>query len=255
VPTRTRHAYFDRRTLSTIDQDSFERITDPCIREPIPHLSGRRIRFITLFVEFDGDVAVKLAHVEPAWLTFDDEGRRDEAEAARARHATVDLLDDAPPGSASPTVVPAAARFVSAGSRWEPTAEQLDSVLDLHGLRKELGTPPSPPACSNHSDYNFQPRPAEPEPYLRLIPEHRLRPPPITSAELSASLMKRWASWHPDYAWHAKYPWLVWDDVDSAVRELAELALDKLYDDLSAQGIATTGETITFAMFPVIIKA
>jgi len=254
VPTRTRHAYFDRRTLSTIDQDSFERITDPCIREPIPRLSGRRIRFITLFVEFDGDTAVKLAHVEPVRLTFDDEGRWEEAEAERARHAAADLLDDAPSGSASPTVVPAAARFVSAGSRWEPTAEQLDSVLRLHGLQEELGTPSGPPPSSNQSDYDFQPRPAEPQPHLRLIPEHRLRPPPITSAELSASLRKRWASWHPDYVWNGISLWLVWDDVDSAVRNLAELALDRLYDDLSAQGIGATGEIITFAMFPAIIE-
>ena len=41
--------------------------------------------------------------------------------------------------------------------------------------------------------------------------------------------------------------------MDSAIQHLAWIVIDKLYDELTAQGL-TTGEIVTFAMFPETIE-
>ena len=69
-------------------------------------------------------MAVEVARVDSPLVAFDDNGRRDEADADRQLHVAVELLDDAVGRSDSSTVVPAAARFKVAGFRWKPTPEQ-----------------------------------------------------------------------------------------------------------------------------------
>jgi hypothetical protein len=95
----------------------------------------RRVRFLTLYVWFDHGVPVEVSRVEPSLVAFDDDGRRDRAEADREHQAAINLLDEAVFGPAEPEVIPAAARFQTAGFRWKPTRADLDAALAVHGLR------------------------------------------------------------------------------------------------------------------------
>jgi len=125
VSIRLRHAYFDDAGAAhTLSQARFERVMDRHTREPIPELAGKRVRFITLSVLFEDGVALEVGRVDSSLVVFDDNGRRDEADADRQLHAAVELLDDVVGRSDSSTVVPAAARFQVAGFRWKARSPQ-----------------------------------------------------------------------------------------------------------------------------------
>ncbi len=133
---RLRHVYFDEDgTARPISQARLGRVLSPDTREPLPELAGRRVRFLTLYVLFDEDVAIEVSRAEPSLIAFDDEGRRDQAEASRERHAAVQLLDDTA-HSTEPGLITAGARFQTAGFRWKPTPADLDAAIAIHRLRR-----------------------------------------------------------------------------------------------------------------------
>lgn len=82
---------------------------------------------------------------------------------------------------------------------------------------------------------------------------HRHIQEPVEPSELKTSLEKHWAAWHPDPVFDDDYLWRDWTSVDKQVRNIVLLALDKLYDELTAQD-TITGETVTFSMFPSTIE-
>ena len=73
--------------------------------------------------------------MESSLVAFDDEGRLDRAEAERQLHAAVNLVEQAVFGTTELGVVPAAARFQTAGFRWKPTQAELEAALAVHRLR------------------------------------------------------------------------------------------------------------------------
>jgi hypothetical protein len=79
-------------------------------------------------------VPIEVSQTDASLVTFDDEGRRDQAEAARERHAAVGLLDQSDQPSTT-GVIPAAARFQTAGFRWKPTRAELEAAIAVHRLR------------------------------------------------------------------------------------------------------------------------
>ena len=107
---------------------------DPHQREPLPELADRRVRFLTLYVEFADGSPIEVLSVEARMITFDAEGRRDQDDTRRALQAAVGLFDTAFGSSKPTTVVPAAARFQSAGFRWKPTSAEVDAVIAAHRL-------------------------------------------------------------------------------------------------------------------------
>jgi len=136
VSIRLRHAYLDDTgEIHPLSQARFDRVMDAHIREPIPELAGKRVRFITLYVQFEDGLAVELVRVEASLVVFDDKGCRDEADADRQLHAAASLLDDTIGLSTTSTVVPAAGRFQASGFRWKPTSEQVEAVIAAHRLR------------------------------------------------------------------------------------------------------------------------
>lgn len=135
VSIRLRHAYFDDAGKAhPLSQARFDRVMDAHIREPIPELAGKRVRFITLYVQFEDGLAIELVRVEASLVVFDDKGR-DEADADRQLHAAASLLDDTIGLSTTSTVVPAAGSFQASGFRWKPTSEQVEAVIAAHRLR------------------------------------------------------------------------------------------------------------------------
>jgi len=137
VSLRLRHVYFDDDgTARPLSQARFERVFGLHMREPIPELAGRRVRFLTLFVWFEDGIPIEVSQTDASLVTFDDEGRRDLTEANRERHAAVGLLDQSDQPSTT-GVVSAAARFQTAGFRWTPTRAEIEAAIAVHGLRND----------------------------------------------------------------------------------------------------------------------
>ncbi len=207
--------------------------------ESLPELAGCRVRFVTLMVECVDGIAVEVTHIDPILLAFDPEGRRA-------------LLG--PPDGLAPR-----ARSGPAVIRAMPSADELEAVLRAHGLRNHWRPRPGPTALPLPAPSGYPiTGPARSSfivlvlahPPLRLPRASTAWPVRITAAELRASLSTRWASWHPGSV-SGEYPWLMGHDVDQQVRGLAELAVERLWDQLAAWGLAT-GELVDFGMFPSI---
>ena len=134
MPVRPRHVYFDDDGAAhPLSQARFGRVFDLHAREPIPELAGRRVRFLTLFVWFEDGIPIEVSQTEASLVAFDDEGRRDLAEANRERHSTAGLLDQSDQPSSS-GVISAEARFQTAGFRWRPTRADIEAAIAIHGL-------------------------------------------------------------------------------------------------------------------------
>lgn len=135
MPIRLRHVYFDDDgTIHPMSQARYDRVLAPHTREAVPELAGRRVRFLTLYVWFEDAVPLEVSRAEGSLITFDDEGRRDLADAERERRAAVGLLDQSHRPSAT-GLISAAARFESAGFRWNPTRAELEVAISIHRLR------------------------------------------------------------------------------------------------------------------------
>lgn len=135
MPIRIRHVFFDEDgTAHPMSQARFDRVFDPNTREAVPELAGHRVRFLTLYVWFEHGVPLEVSRTEGSLVTFDDEGRRDLADADRERRAAVGLLDQSHRPSTS-GVISAAARFESAGFRWTLTRAELEAAISVHRLR------------------------------------------------------------------------------------------------------------------------
>lgn len=137
MPIRLRHVYFDDDgTIHPMSQARFDRIFDPHTREAIPKLANRRVRFLTLYVWFEDGLPLEVSRAEGSLVTFDHQGRRDVADADRERRAAVGLLDQSHRPSTS-GVISAAARFESAGFRWNPARADIEAAIVVHRLRRD----------------------------------------------------------------------------------------------------------------------
>jgi hypothetical protein len=135
VSIRLRHVYFDDDgTIHLMSQARYDRIFAPHTREAVPERANRRVRFLTLYVWLEDSVPLEVSRAEGSLVTFDDDGRRDLADAERERRAAVGLLDQSHRPSTS-GVISAAARFESAGFRGKPTRAELEAAISVHRLR------------------------------------------------------------------------------------------------------------------------
>lgn len=135
---RLRHVYFDEDgTARPMSQARYDRVFGPHTREAVPELAGRRVRFLTLYVWFEDGVPIEVSRVEGSFITFDDEGRRDQADADLERRAAVGLLDSIGGSPEQPGVISAAARFQSAGFRWRPSQANIKAAIAVHRLRHD----------------------------------------------------------------------------------------------------------------------
>ena len=110
-----------------MSQARYERILDREVREAVPELAGRRVRFLTLFVWFEDRVPVEVSRADGMLLTFDA--------ADRQLQAAVELMNDSIVGRSETGVISAAGRFKTAGYRWTPTRDEVEAAIAVHGLR------------------------------------------------------------------------------------------------------------------------
>ncbi len=107
VPLHLRHVYFDDHGAAhPLSQARFTRVFDLDTREAISELAGRRVRFLTLFVWFEDDLPLEVSQTEASVVTFDDDGRRDQAKANRERRSAARLLDQSDEPSPNPSRSP-----------------------------------------------------------------------------------------------------------------------------------------------------
>lgn len=138
VATRLRHVYFgEDGTARPMSQARFDRVFNSHTREAIPELAGHRIRFLTLYVWFEDGIPIEISRAEGSLITFDDEGCRDQDDADLERRAAVGLLDSIGGAPEQPSVIPAAARFQSAGFRWQPSKADIETAIAIHRLRHD----------------------------------------------------------------------------------------------------------------------
>lgn len=136
MAVRPKHVYFgEDDTVHPISHTRLTRALDPEIREPIVEFSGRRVRVLTLYVLFEDRVPVEVVRVEPAILTFDPDGCRNRADAAREMKAAVAQIGPARCPDSTSNLIPAAARFQAAAFTWTPTKAQIEAAIAAHRLR------------------------------------------------------------------------------------------------------------------------
>lgn len=77
VSVRPRHAYFDEAgAVHKLSQARYERVMNLEVREAIPELAGCRVRFLTLYVRFEDDMAIEIVNASASYVAFDEKGRR-----------------------------------------------------------------------------------------------------------------------------------------------------------------------------------
>ncbi|MCA9652120.1 MAG: hypothetical protein KC501_19550 [Myxococcales bacterium] len=136
MAVRPKHVYFDDDgAVHPLSHTRLTRALDGNLREPIAELSGRRARLLTLYVLFEDRVPIEVVCVEPAILTFDPDGCRNQADAAREMKAAVAQLGPARRPDSSSNLIPAAARFEAAAFTWTPTKAQIEAAIAAHRLR------------------------------------------------------------------------------------------------------------------------
>jgi transposase len=122
----------DDDSLHRLPLARFERLRRGDPEESIPKYAGKRVRYVLVVLDLIDRRPVEILHVEYSWLSFNSEGRLDQAERERKAKLAMDLLPAMSTNGAEQTVDArhrfARKRYQSEYS-WEPTPEVQATIM------------------------------------------------------------------------------------------------------------------------------
>jgi len=117
----------DNDSLQRLPLSRFESLLHGHPKESLPQFSGKRVRYALVAVDLVNRKPVEILHIQYAYLSFDSEGKIDDAEREKKMRLSVDMVAPVTTRHESMNVMDAEHRFAKkrydSEYKWTPSPE------------------------------------------------------------------------------------------------------------------------------------